>query len=276
MNTHTRTVVLPGAIGVAILAANTAMADSWGLTAPGIATAVASGWVIGADPHGDGNFGIYQLDSSWSARPGGAKGNITVDQSHNPWVINANHQIFRWNGASFVFFDGSKSWLTVAVGNPNNPFEIVATDTSGNVWIDNNGMSFGAFWTQIPGIATKVAVFLEMEPCGGSDGGPTGIHIPWVINSSGSIFKYIVGASSSCSSGSLNARSGFAKDITTDYVLGGDNGLYQSDTSNDSFDIRAIPGRAGLIGIGSDGTALNTYSFDNQVIYKVVPSRAAA
>jgi hypothetical protein len=269
MNTRTRTVVLPGAIGVVILAANTAMADSWGQTAPGVATAVASGWVIGADSHGDGNFGIYQLDTFWSQRPGGAKGNITVDQSHNPWVINANHQIFRWNGASFVFFDSSKSWQTVAVGNPNNPFEIVATDTSGNIWIDTNGINRGASWTQIPGNATKVAVFLETEPCGF---GANSIHIPWVMNSSGSIYKYVVGSSSSpCSSGSFNARSGFAKDITTDYVLGGDNGLYQYDPSNDSFDIRLIPGRSGLLGIGSDGTALNTFSFDTQVIYKVVP-----
>ncbi len=52
-------------------------------------------WVIGTNPVGHGDYGIYRWDgTNWSAIDGGGVG-ISVSPSGNPWVVNANKLIFK-------------------------------------------------------------------------------------------------------------------------------------------------------------------------------------
>ena len=69
---------------------------STGLMAPGSATAVGDGWVIGTDRRG-GGYGIYRWSGrGWNRVAGGA---VDIGGSYEqPWVINNRGEQFYWNG----------------------------------------------------------------------------------------------------------------------------------------------------------------------------------
>lgn len=64
--------------------------------APGEATALADGWVLGTDRH-RGGFGIYRWNGrGWSRMPGEA---VQIGGSYSrPWVVNATGTRFTWDG----------------------------------------------------------------------------------------------------------------------------------------------------------------------------------
>jgi hypothetical protein len=66
------------------------------LVAPGEATSISNGWVLGTDRH-RGGFGIYRWNGrGWSRMPGEA---LEIGGSHDrPWVVNATGTRFTWNG----------------------------------------------------------------------------------------------------------------------------------------------------------------------------------
>ena len=64
--------------------------------APGAATAIGDGWVLGTDRH-RGGFGIYRWNGrDWSRMPGTA---VRIGGSYQqPWVINELGVQYTWNG----------------------------------------------------------------------------------------------------------------------------------------------------------------------------------
>ena len=64
--------------------------------APGRATALGNGWVLGTDRH-TGGFGIYRWNGyNWSRMPGAA---VRIGGSYQqPWVINDRNIRYVWNG----------------------------------------------------------------------------------------------------------------------------------------------------------------------------------
>ncbi len=144
---------------------------------PGAGNDIAVGangaaWLIGTNPLGGGNFGIYHwTGTTWAQIPGGAV-TITVDPSGNPWVINSSHSIYHWNGSTWQQFPGGGTDISVGA---NGAIWLIGTNPLG-------GGNFGIYhwtgttWAQFPGAAVKIAV----DPNGN----------PWVINSSHSIYHW--------------------------------------------------------------------------------------
>ena len=66
---------------------------------PGEGTDIAVGangaiWLIGVNPLGGGNFGIYHwTGTTWISVPGAAT-RIAADPNGNPWVINSAGRIY--------------------------------------------------------------------------------------------------------------------------------------------------------------------------------------
>jgi hypothetical protein len=144
------------------------------MSVPGAASAISVGAngsvsVLGANPVG-GNYGIYHWTDGWTQEPGGAV-RIAVDPSGNPWVINAAHLIFHWNGKGWASFPGAAT--DIAVGANGSVWALGATPTAGNYGIfhwNGNG------WTPESGAAVRIAV----DPSGN----------PWVINAGHQIFHW--------------------------------------------------------------------------------------
>lgn len=64
--------------------------------APGAATALGNGWVLGTDHH-HGGYGIYRWNGrGWSRMPGTA---VRIGGSYRqPWVVNESGVRYLWNG----------------------------------------------------------------------------------------------------------------------------------------------------------------------------------
>jgi hypothetical protein len=252
MNTTKVSIMLVSFVATVLSGAVAEASYQWSATGGPHAIAIASGWMIGGDSHGDGNYSIYKYKSgNWGIVPGGANRDITVDQSGNAWVINSSSVIYWWNGSSFQAFDGSQNWNTVAVGNPHNQFEIWATDVYNRIFWYSGTVDVGGQWFQVTGSALKVAVFNETESCTGHV-----IHAPWALsNVAGAIYEFGVNPSNSCLNGNYQRVAGAAFDITTEFVTGADFGLYQWDQGRGGF-FRVVgpvpdPNNKGTAGIGS-------------------------
>jgi methylenetetrahydrofolate reductase (NADPH) len=142
---------------------------------PGAATAIASGggavWCIGTDrASGAGNHIYRWQGGSWTRYPGAAV-RIAVDSNGQPWVVNAQHQIFRLSGQS--------QWQHL----PGLAVEIAAG--GGAVWVLGTNAMHGGYgvwrwdsgqWTSVPGAGVKIAV--------------DGRGIPWVVNRQHEIYSY--------------------------------------------------------------------------------------
>lgn len=66
------------------------------IRAPGYATAIADGWVLGTDRHA-GGYGIYRWNGyNWDRAPGTA---VRIGGTYRqPWVINDRNIRYEWNG----------------------------------------------------------------------------------------------------------------------------------------------------------------------------------
>lgn len=110
-------------------------------------------WAIGINSV-PGGYGIYKFDgSSWTQIEGGAT-RIAVDNSGNPWIINADGTIFRRTG---------DAWTVIAGPNGATALDI-AISNSGEVWIaSDNGMVSrwtGSGWTNLIAISARKVIFI--------------------------------------------------------------------------------------------------------------------
>ena len=136
-------------------------------------------WMIGSDKFGPSNLGIYRLakDFKWQKVPGGDSAvRIDVDPKGNPWVVTSDHQILRWNGASWDRIPGAANDIGIGadgsvwiVGND----KVGAKDFTIEHWVNNA-------WQKVPGGAVRVDV---------DDKGN-----PWVLSSAGGIFRWSNGS----------------------------------------------------------------------------------
>jgi peptidoglycan hydrolase-like protein with peptidoglycan-binding domain len=168
-------------------------------------------WYIGTDPVGsNGDFGIYHLGAGQA--DGGAV-RISVGGGAIPWIVNAAGQIFRrtththdtghWEQLDGLAKDIGASW---------------GTSLGGAAWVIGTNQipgtnDFGIYkwtgttWEASDGGAVRIAVGRDLRP--------------WVVNSSGQIFRR---TTSSATSGTWEQMPGGATDIAAgDYVwiLGG-------------------------------------------------------
>ena len=145
---------------------------------PGLATALGIGgtgsavWIIGANPVGGGNYGIYHWNgTTWAQVPGGAV-RIAVDPSGLAWVINSAHSLYHWNGSGWAFYGGGFSDIGIGA---DGVFWAIGTHAMGG---GNYGIYHwnGNRWAQAPGGAVRIAV----DPSG----------LAWVINSAHHLYHW--------------------------------------------------------------------------------------
>lgn len=194
------------------------------VTLSGAAVDVAVGgdnslWVVGTDSiRGGGGVFRYQAGSdSWtriSNYHGAAR--ITADPAGNPWIVDANNYIYRWdsNSATFVKLPDAANDISVSA--------------NGKVWIIGIAAVGGGYdirywnadknaWTTIPGGAVRICA----DPKGN----------PWVINSNNDIFYW---------SGSWAQIGGKGFDIGCGadgsvWLVGTDNNLYDRNFQTGSW-----------------------------------------
>ncbi len=129
---------------------------------PGSAVDVADGWAVAKSGV---IFRWNQKIKRWDRMPGRA---VRIGGTYaTPWVVNRNHQIFRWNGKKWTILPGSA--VDVADG------WVIGTRRAGGgkqvlVWSDNA-------WHVIAGAQALVI------------GGPS--DAPWVINVHHDIYKWV-------------------------------------------------------------------------------------
>lgn len=205
----------------------------------------ASVYVIGTNSV-PGGFGIHKFNGmGWDPMPGGAT-EITVDSSGNPWVVNANHEIFRWAGSTWAKAPGSamdiagggKQVYVIGTNSVPGGFGIyrwtpsatweklpgggvrIAVDSSGNPWVVNSANEIfrmvNGVWQKLPGAGLDIGaggnevwvIGTNSVPGGygiyrffqggwqNKPGGAVRIDVdstgvPWVVNSSNQIFKWV-------------------------------------------------------------------------------------
>ncbi len=130
----------------------------------------SSAWVIGCNAV-NGGYGIYSWNgSAWQQVDGGAV-KIAVDPNGTPWVVNSSGAIFKRSGTSWQTLPGCA--IDIGVGR-NSPWVIGCNAVSGGYGIYDWD---GSAWQQVGGGAVAIAV------------APSGT--PWVVNSSGEIFRWL-------------------------------------------------------------------------------------
>jgi hypothetical protein len=122
-----------------------------------------------------GGFGIFRWNGKtfgnvWDAVSGGAT-EITVDQTGNPWVVNDQGSIYRWQGGRFELLPGKANDIGAGGGKV---FIIGQNPVRGGFGIYR--WDGGGKWSSLPGGAVRIAA--------DQDG------IPWVVNEAGSIFMW--------------------------------------------------------------------------------------
>jgi hypothetical protein len=195
----------------------------------GCATSVTPGFVTGCGSAKDQP--VYETTNngtSW-AQKGTVRGDFvtqSVDGTGGfPWLVTSGGAIYHWNNRTndFTVFDDSKAWATVAVGS--GPYDHWATTTDGRIFVLAPVAGGLPQWEQVPGSATKVALFEQTVQCTDDTGSLAQIHVPVVINALHQIFMYrftSVGscvAGSGCSQGCFQQITGTAIDISTDEAL---------------------------------------------------------
>jgi hypothetical protein len=96
---------------------------------------------------------------------------MDVDQNGNPWIVNPDHNIFRWTGSQWVQVPGKAR--RIGIGSWGHVFVIGAgSATTGNVFQLN---SDGVSWTNLQGNAERI----DVDPNG----------IAWIVDASNNIFR---------------------------------------------------------------------------------------
>ncbi len=189
-------------------------------------TAIGSGWSIGTNSVGNGDFGIYQWIPSaqlWSGANGGGGKKVSVDLNGNPWVVNSAGDVYKWTGSVWAGYGhgqvpANTPFNSVASGSADS--ETWATGTDNTIW-----HYAGSSWTQVTGIGAgiKIAVFSTPDATCAD-------HLPVILGTDNRM--YFVGHSGCgayAPNGNLWPSSGGGIDISTDYILGGDTNVYHWD-----------------------------------------------
>ncbi len=217
----------------------------------GCARKVARDWALDCniqDQFSDSS--LYQFSNGvWSQVGGLTESTLTTDQYDRPWAVNTSAGAASyWDGFDMNEFgvDFVHTFKEVAVGDPYNPAEVWAIETTGIGLMVNNGtLSTPGSWNAIAGTtaAVKVAVFDETMPCKNPQtGAGSTTHQPFYVNSSGAVFKYNVTATQFCNMGSfvqVTFSGGTATDITTDAVMTSAGNVYFWSAGSNSFSLGA-------------------------------------
>jgi hypothetical protein len=181
--------------------------------------------------------------AGWGQIPGAAV-RIAVDIHDTPWVVNSAGTIYHWiGGSSWQAYPGGAT--DIAVGRTPTPSVWVIGNDPPSPGGDHSIYHWnGSSWDRIPGAAVHISV--------------DNSGVPWVVNSAGTIYKYL-------GSGSWQAYPGGATDIAVEgyptdqdqvWVIGndppspgGDHSIYHWNGS--SWD--RIPGAAVDIAVDSAG-----------------------
>jgi hypothetical protein len=183
---------------------------------------------------------------------------ITNDKTGLPWVIDALHRIYFWNGSGFILWDRSGQAFRIAVGNPNKPFEIWMIDGQGAVWANTGTMSSLGTWQNIPGeTADSIAFANRTQECfPAGQGAGTAVHPPFIVNSQGRIFLSLLaeeGGACLDNTWTDTGVPGFtsAEALAADLVVGTDHQLYGFNWTTFSWQFVAAGTPAGLIHIAN-------------------------
>jgi peptidoglycan hydrolase-like protein with peptidoglycan-binding domain len=137
-----------------------------------------------------GGYGIWEQDGGWFQHPGGAV-RIAVNTASNanqPWVINNQNQVFRWNW-NIQNWDNIPACATdIGIGTDDSVWVIgcnsVGTGADYGIYKYNGDASCfpsNNCWTESDGGATKISV--------GQRSPTDATVVPWVINSVGQYFR---------------------------------------------------------------------------------------
>ena len=128
-------------------------------------------WVVGSISV-PGGYPIYHWNGrDWDSVSGGAV-RIAVDPAGNPWVVNANAEIFRFDRGQWQRLPGAAT--DIAIGRDGSVWVIGVLSVAGGYGIYHWN---GGDWDQVDGGAVRIAV--------------DGAGNPWVVNNRGFIFKYV-------------------------------------------------------------------------------------
>jgi hypothetical protein len=145
----------------------------------GVAPAGGSGlaWVIGTNPVGPSDFGIFRwvgTENRWEEVDGGGV-RISVGGDGTPWVVNASGGIFRrpgGPGGRWEQLPGAAKDIGALTANLAWVIGTNLVDSSGDcgifIWT-------GTVWEQVDGAGVAIAV--------------QGNGTPWVVNAGGGIFR---------------------------------------------------------------------------------------
>lgn len=112
----------------------------------------------------------YWTGSTWVAIPGYAV-RVAVDSDGHPWVINGSSEIYRWVNGAFRQVSGAA--FDIGIGGPDGgAVWVIGTDYHPYRW---NGSAF----VGIDGIGSRIAV--------------DGSGSPWIVNSSGDLYRRVGG-----------------------------------------------------------------------------------
>jgi hypothetical protein len=132
-------------------------------------------WVIGTDALGDG-FRVYRWNGAGFSAQNAGGVRIAAGPLGNAWVVTGGGAIYRYAGGQWVQHPGTAT--DVAVGADGSLWRIGTNAVGGgyDIYRWNAGTSV---WELIDGGAVRIAV------------GPDGL--PWVVNSTGSIYRRTAG-----------------------------------------------------------------------------------
>jgi hypothetical protein len=142
-------------------------------------------WVIGCDTTPGGDGGVYQLRPTlgpqgaplWFWRqtnPWDFARSISVSPENVPWVANSLGQIYRYNGAAFVWRAGECA-REVAAG-PNETVWAIGCNQQASGDFDVYRLNSAGHTTISDAFATAIAVSPEGRP--------------WVVNAAGGVYRW--------------------------------------------------------------------------------------
>ncbi|WP_157619790.1 tectonin domain-containing protein [Skermanella stibiiresistens] len=162
---------------------------------PGAAKDIGAGsqhdvWVIGVQPippYGDAVFRWTGATTGnpWQQIPGAAGTRIAVDDQGTAWLVNAQNNIFRWNGSAFQQIPGAAKDIG-AGGDEVCVIGVQPAPPYGDVIYRLRGGTTGNPWEELDGgVGTQISVsFIPGVPGGGS-----GSTRAWAVNAQGNIFS---------------------------------------------------------------------------------------
>jgi hypothetical protein len=202
---------------------------------PGLAREIGSStgatYVIGNTAEGSG-FSIHKWNGSDWTKIEGSAVCVDVESNGTPWVVNSLGQIFKRSGSSWTLLPGKAR--DIGIGADGSVYIIGFTAESGGFGIYKWN---GSDWTKLNGGATRITV--------------DNTGTPWIINSSGNIFRRNGSSWSQVTGKARDIGAGINGSVfiigTT--AVGGGHNIYQWSGG----DWVEIQGGAEFIDVGSSG-----------------------